>query len=308
MVGHLFIDQDAIPTLVEVKRSTDTRIRREVVGQMLDYAANAIVYWPVETIRAKFEARCDRGGLDYLQVLAETFGTDCDPDALWERVKTNLQAGKIRMLFVADVIPSELRRVVEFLNTQMDPAEVLALEVRQFVGKDLKTLVPRLIGQTAEALQKKRPSAGPTATEAQFLDHAGVTRGLFEAVMAFAKNEKLAITWGTKGFSVSTPFGNGRVVLFYGYPPQTYAKTHCIMTELAMLTKKVQGGSELADGIRKQLAERLGWQAAGNEMKYLLDREQTEEETTWLLEFFRSLKTTIAERLPLSPSGPGDGS
>ena len=28
------------PTLVEVKRSSDTRIRREVVGQMLDYAAN----------------------------------------------------------------------------------------------------------------------------------------------------------------------------------------------------------------------------------------------------------------------------
>jgi hypothetical protein len=40
-LDHLFLDQDAIPTLVEVKRSTDTRIRREVIGQMLDYAANA---------------------------------------------------------------------------------------------------------------------------------------------------------------------------------------------------------------------------------------------------------------------------
>ena len=39
-VDHLFLDQDAIPTIVEVKRSSDTRIRREVVGQMLDYAAN----------------------------------------------------------------------------------------------------------------------------------------------------------------------------------------------------------------------------------------------------------------------------
>ena len=53
-VDHLFLDQDAIPTLVEVKRSSDTRIRREVVGQMLDYAANAVVYWPVEQIRAQF--------------------------------------------------------------------------------------------------------------------------------------------------------------------------------------------------------------------------------------------------------------
>lgn len=41
-VDHLFLDQDGIPTLVEVKRSSDSRIRREVIGQMLDYAANAI--------------------------------------------------------------------------------------------------------------------------------------------------------------------------------------------------------------------------------------------------------------------------
>ncbi len=46
-VDHLFLDQDAIPTLVEVKRSSDTRIRREVVGQMLDYAANAVIHWPI---------------------------------------------------------------------------------------------------------------------------------------------------------------------------------------------------------------------------------------------------------------------
>ncbi len=36
-VDHLFLDQDGVPTLVEVKRSSDTRIRREVVGQLLDY-------------------------------------------------------------------------------------------------------------------------------------------------------------------------------------------------------------------------------------------------------------------------------
>lgn len=47
-VDHLFLDQDAIPTIVEVKRSNDTRIRREAVGQMLDYAANAVVYWPAD--------------------------------------------------------------------------------------------------------------------------------------------------------------------------------------------------------------------------------------------------------------------
>src|SRR5690606_35815977 len=44
-VDHLFVDSEAVPILVEVKRSTDTRIRREMIGQMLDYAANAATFW-----------------------------------------------------------------------------------------------------------------------------------------------------------------------------------------------------------------------------------------------------------------------
>ena len=51
-LDHLFLDQDGVPTLVEVKRSSDTRIRREVVGQMLDYASNAVVYLQVEEMIA----------------------------------------------------------------------------------------------------------------------------------------------------------------------------------------------------------------------------------------------------------------
>jgi hypothetical protein len=154
-VDHLFIDQDAIPTLVEVKRSTDTRIRREVVGQMLDYAANCIVHWPIETLRQRFDAQCEMDQQSPVERLAAFLGDEQTPEAFWQAVKTNLQAGRVRLLFVADQVPAELRRVVEFLNRQMDPAEVLAIEVRQYVGQGLKTLVPRVMGQTAEAEQKK---------------------------------------------------------------------------------------------------------------------------------------------------------
>jgi hypothetical protein len=154
-LDHLFIDQEGIPTLVEVKRQSDSRLRREVVGQMLDYAANAVAYWPVEELRQKFQDRCDAEGQDVDEVIRTVLGPEADAEAFWQRVKTNLQAGRIRMLFVADDIPSELRRVVEFLNQQMDPAEVLALELRQYSGQGLKTIVPTLFGQTEEARVKK---------------------------------------------------------------------------------------------------------------------------------------------------------
>lgn len=178
-LDHLFLDQEGIPTLVEVKRGTDTRIRREVVGQMLDYAANAIVYWPIEDLRARFEARCEWENRDPESVLAGFVGDDTGGEQFWARVRTNLQAGRIRMLFVADRIPTELRRVVEFLNGQMQPAEVLAIELRQYEGQGLRTLVPVLIGQTQEAAQKKR-SGSAAAREARQWDEASVLAGIGE--------------------------------------------------------------------------------------------------------------------------------
>jgi hypothetical protein len=202
-LDHLFLDQNAIPTLIEVKRSTDTRIRREVVGQMLDYAANAVVYWPVEAIRARFEEDCRQRGSDPAKEVETLLGSDGDTEDLWQRVKTNLQAGRVRMVFVADVIPLELRRIVEFLNGQMDPAEVLAVEIRQFVGQGLKTLVPRVIGQTVEAERKKR-GAGTAKNqwdESSFFEDLQRRRGEKEAeaaraILAWAKKSVPRIWWG----------------------------------------------------------------------------------------------------------------
>ncbi len=81
-LDHLFIDQDGIPTLVEVKRSTDTRLRREVVGQMLDYAANGSKYWPPESLEAEFAAGCSADDVDAGSLLAKHLAGD-DADAFW---------------------------------------------------------------------------------------------------------------------------------------------------------------------------------------------------------------------------------
>jgi len=200
-VDHVFLDQDGIPTLVEVKRSTDTRIRREVIGQMLDYAANAVAYWPVESLRATFEAACTQRGATPDAILSDSLG-HADADAFWQMVKTNLQAGRIRMIFVADDIPLELRRVVEFLNEQMDPAEVLAIEVRQYASDELQTLVPRVIGQTAESQQRKGVS--PSAAlwdESRFLSDLASRKSAAEVEIArrlleWARARGATVWWG----------------------------------------------------------------------------------------------------------------
>lgn len=203
-LDHLFVDQDGVPTLVEVKRTSDIRIRREVVGQMLDYAANGVAYWPVDRLRTLFERTCDEEGTSPEAALSE-FLDEVSPEEFWKRVKTNLQAGRIRMVFVADGIPPELQRVVEFLNTQMDPAEVLAVEIPRFSGGGLQTLVPRLVGQTAEARSRKSGGgANPSRSwdEPSFLQELERQRGaelraLVERIMRWCGEQGLESDWGS---------------------------------------------------------------------------------------------------------------
>lgn len=155
-VDHLLIDQDAMPTLVETKRSNNTEIRRTIVGQMLDYAAFARRTWKVQDIRHDFEKSENSAGRNPDDTLAELLQSDgeLDADEFWQSVETNLRAARLRLLFVADDIPDELTHVVEFLNEQMPGIEVLAVEIKQFLGATGKTLVPRVIGRTAAVTDK----------------------------------------------------------------------------------------------------------------------------------------------------------
>lgn len=164
-LDHLFIDQYGVPTLVEVKRATDTRIRREVVGQMLDYAANAALHWTSQRLRDDFESTCATRGID---PMAETWrllgggdeGADDDKvDQFWQQVSSNLRSGHMRLLFVADQIPAELRRIIEFLNERMNPTEVLGVEVRHYTGGGMRLVSPSVVGRTAVADQMKGRSS-----------------------------------------------------------------------------------------------------------------------------------------------------
>ena len=213
-LDHLFLDQDGIPTLVEVKRCSDTRLRREVVGQILDYAANAVVYWPIESIRAEFESRVNGEGGDPDAVILTCIasaGTGPEDrseavEAFWQRVKTNLEAQKIRLVIVADSIPSELARIVEFLNGQMDPAECLALELKPYVAGDFRTLVPRVLGRTSKSERRKSPRPLPKQWDQPSLleaikDAGGEEVARIAEDLAAWSADVAQVTWG-KGGSV----------------------------------------------------------------------------------------------------------
>lgn len=223
---HLLVDQFATPTFVEVKRASDTRIRREVVAQMLEYAANAVRYWPPGRIRDT--AMRHHGGSDALDTtVRRLLGAPDEAESVnaieefWGEVDDNLAAGRVRLLFVADELPRELRRLIEFLNEKMQDVQVLGVELRQYAGSGLKALVPRVVGQTERARIKDTVGPrGPKTTHQEFMDACpSWAQELFSHVISKAKQEGHEISWGTKGFTVRAVRPTGeKVSLFYGYP------------------------------------------------------------------------------------------
>lgn len=161
---HLFVDQDAVPTIVEVKRSDNTEIRRKIVGQMLDYVAHASIFWDADTLEERFVETCDELDLSPEETLAELVDEE-ETAGFWEDVEKNLRSKEIRLVFVADEVPSELKRVVEFLNESMQEVEVLAIEVVQYANGDETVFVPRLYGQTEEAKVSSSTSRSRTGSE-----------------------------------------------------------------------------------------------------------------------------------------------
>jgi hypothetical protein len=91
----LMVDQDGIPTLVECKRFKDTRARREVIGQMFDYAANASFYLNQDTLTRYFEEQASKRGTDiesYISGVQPTSGNSVE--TFLDSIRNNITEGK----------------------------------------------------------------------------------------------------------------------------------------------------------------------------------------------------------------------
>ena len=236
-IDHVFIDQDSIPTFVEVKRSTDPRIRREVVGQLIEYVTNAVRHWSSNHLQA-LAAQAHQSTAVPLDVqLAELVGRE-DAEHFWSQAEANLRQGRVRLMFVADRIPPELRRMAEFLNDQLTHTEVLAVEVRRYVGPSgISAFVPFVRNATEKAREVK---AGATPRRNRWREDDFIAsldaildvpareaaKRLYDALRA----RSTSINYGTGkspsfsprlpniGFgSVLTLWANGSLSMNYGY-------------------------------------------------------------------------------------------
>ena len=94
------------------------------------------------------------------------------PEEFWDLVQRNIEARRVRLVFLADRVPRELLRIVEYLHEQMRPTEVLAVEVRRYSAGGRSAYVPRVLGRTVAGSDRR--GGGAIRNYAETTDYEGV--------------------------------------------------------------------------------------------------------------------------------------
>lgn len=162
----LFLDNEGIVTIVEDKLSRNPEIRRKVVGQAIEYAANIFGAWTIERVRNALDSQYD----DANESVMSAFDlNESEVEDYWARVGNGLRAGAIRLVFAADALPRELKLSIEFLNQVTNPLEVVGIEIKQLHdGREggMNVLVASGVGLSERNIKQRSGSSSPPRTEA----------------------------------------------------------------------------------------------------------------------------------------------
>jgi len=222
-IDHLLADHTAIPTFVEAKRYNDTRARREVIGQMMEYAANGQHYWDAETLKgyaAETAAKENTTLEDRISRL--TYG-EMDVDEYFQLLESNLKDSQFRLVFFLEQSSYELRSIVEFMNRQMDRTEVLLVEAKMYEHDGQRFVAPRLFGYTEAARLKKvaQRRIGPSGSVAT-LDYEGFYSALSPNVSESVFNRIKEIHERALKSGLTVGFGTATLQLRLSFMKSTF--------------------------------------------------------------------------------------
>jgi len=215
----LYVDETGLLTIVETKLRRNPEARREVVGQILEYAAQACGWSPGDMEMKAQKFLCSQDcppeyrGLTLEQALRHFLERTESPareafsyEDFLNLVSANLERGHIRLIIAIDEPPDPLLRIVEFVNRFSERFEMHLIQLRRFHDKasDQNIFVPALFGRVTKPEAKRRP--GRLWDKESFLQQASEKSResvpVLERLIQFAE-EEAAIVWG-RGASVAS--------------------------------------------------------------------------------------------------------
>ena len=152
-VDVLLADERGRLIVIECKLWRNPQARREVVGQILDYARDLSRY-SYEDLQRQISIATRRQG-NVLYELARAVGSDMDEASFVDRVARDLRAGRFLLLVIGDGITEGTKRLGEYLRDQPGLAfdfgliEMTEYRYTDLSGSERTIMQPRVLAQTA---------------------------------------------------------------------------------------------------------------------------------------------------------------
>lgn len=153
LIDVLLVSEYGRLIVVECKLWRNPQARREVVGQVLDYARELARYG-YEDLQRVISSRLGRRG-NVLYELADAAGTPLGEADFVDRVTRDLAAGRFLLIIAGDGITEGTRRIGDYLGAQAGLAFDLGLvEIAEYrfddplTGTERQIFQPRLLART----------------------------------------------------------------------------------------------------------------------------------------------------------------
>lgn len=144
-IDNVMVTATGMPVLVECKLWRNPQARREVVGQILDYAKE-LSHWTASDLQREVSRRTGRNVVD---IIRET-KADLDEIDFTDALTLNLRRGRFLLLIVGDGIRQGVEAIAEYLQGQAGLHFTLGLvEMPLHAMPDgAKLVVPRVLART----------------------------------------------------------------------------------------------------------------------------------------------------------------
>lgn len=147
-IDNLLLTPGGLPVLVECKLWRNPQARREVVGQIIDYAKD-LARWTASDLQREVAKSTGRSGSVLVDILREG-GQPVDEIALNDAVTSNLRRGRFLLLIVGDGIREGVEAISEYLQGNAGLHFTLGLvELPIFLlPNGQRLMVPRVLART----------------------------------------------------------------------------------------------------------------------------------------------------------------
>ncbi len=205
-IDVLCIDGNGVLTVIETKLARNAQIRREVIGQVLEYVAQLNKWRAQDVIKAAnkyLRSESHQDDLKYNHLFELISGSDKEEDLgleqMYELIDSNLLKGRIKVVIASDSIPDTLKDTVTFINS-FSNFDIYVLQIQSFKKEDLQIYAPAIYGYTSKA------NTGVSADRMQwdedkFFKHLekcyGDVKNVIKSLYDFCHELNAEIKWGT---------------------------------------------------------------------------------------------------------------